>query len=50
MGAFTQLRRRAASALVAHWHLADPAITKGLNDKFYEKRKAAALDLEKCVE
>lgn len=27
----------------------DPAITKGLNDKFYEKRKAAALELEKRV-
>lgn len=28
---------------------ADPAIVRGLNDKFYEKRKAAALDLEKCA-
>ncbi|KIM29482.1 hypothetical protein M408DRAFT_328738 [Serendipita vermifera MAFF 305830] len=27
----------------------DPVITKGLHDKFYEKRKAAALDLEKLV-
>ncbi|KAF8306458.1 ARM repeat-containing protein [Clavulina sp. PMI_390] len=27
----------------------DPAIIKGLNDKFYEKRKASALDLEKLV-
>jgi vacuole morphology and inheritance protein 14 len=27
----------------------DPIIVKGLNDKFYEKRKNAALDLEKFV-
>ncbi|KAG9104201.1 hypothetical protein FRC06_004626 [Ceratobasidium sp. 370] len=27
----------------------DPAIVRGLNDKLYEKRKAAALDLEKLV-
>jgi hypothetical protein len=27
----------------------DPVIAKGLHDKFYEKRKSAALDLEKQV-
>ncbi|KAG8757376.1 hypothetical protein FRC11_004590 [Ceratobasidium sp. 423] len=27
----------------------DPAIVRGLNDKLYDKRKAAALDLEKLV-
>jgi hypothetical protein len=27
----------------------EPSIVRGLNDKFYEKRKAAALDLEKFV-
>lgn len=29
--------------------IADSAIAKQLVDKMYEKRKAAALDLEKCV-
>jgi hypothetical protein len=29
--------------------MADSAIAKQLVDKMYEKRKAAALDLEKCV-
>ena len=27
----------------------DPSISRQLVDKMYEKRKAAALDLEKCV-
>jgi hypothetical protein len=27
----------------------EPSIVRGLNDKFYEKRKIAALDLEKSV-
>ncbi|KZP00190.1 ARM repeat-containing protein [Calocera viscosa TUFC12733] len=27
----------------------EPAVVKGLNDKFYEKRKGAALELEKAV-
>lgn len=34
---------------VLNFDLVDSAVAKQLIDKIYEKRKAAALELEKCV-
>jgi hypothetical protein len=39
----------AAAAAAAGQSLLSAAILKGLSDKLYEKRKNAALEIEKCV-
>lgn len=45
----TGIRNSLAERSLTNSYYPDQPITKGLNDKFYDKRKAAALDLEKFV-
>ena len=48
MGA-TQSYCSSYNDLLTTVYASDPAISRQLVDKMYEKRKAAALELEKCV-